>query len=46
MCSCEPESLGRDLSALTDHGFQIEEIIALDMFPQTHHLEAVVWLTR
>jgi 23S rRNA (uracil1939-C5)-methyltransferase len=42
--SCEPSILARDLSILTTNGYTIESITALDMFPQTHHVETVVRL--
>jgi 23S rRNA (uracil1939-C5)-methyltransferase len=44
MCSCNPVTLARDLRALLDLGFVLEEIAAFDMFPETHHLEVLVWL--
>ncbi|MCA9639724.1 MAG: class I SAM-dependent RNA methyltransferase [Myxococcales bacterium] len=46
MCSCDPVTLARDLKALGQAGFVIEEISAYDMFPHTHHVEALVWLRR
>lgn len=42
--SCEPSILARDLSIFIDAGYKIEKITALDMFPQTHHVETVVQL--
>jgi 23S rRNA (uracil1939-C5)-methyltransferase len=44
--SCEPSILARDLRTLLDSGYAIGSITALDMFPQTHHVETVVHLTR
>lgn len=43
--SCEPSTLARDLKFLCDAGYKIEKITALDLFPQTHHVETVVRLT-
>ena len=43
--SCEPSSLARDLKFLCEAGYKIEKITALDLFPQTHHVETVVRLT-
>lgn len=43
--SCEPSILARDLRILIDAGYKIEKITALDMFPQTHHVETVVRLS-
>ena len=42
--SCEPSTLARDLRWLLDSGYGIERITAVDMFPQTHHVETVVRL--
>lgn len=42
--SCEPSTLARDLRILCENNYQIESIIALDLFPQTHHVETVVRL--
>ncbi len=42
--SCEPSTLARDLRLLCDNGYAIDSIIALDLFPQTHHVETVVRL--
>lgn len=42
--SCEPSTLARDLKILTENNFRIEQITALDLFPQTHHVETVVRL--
>jgi 23S rRNA (uracil1939-C5)-methyltransferase len=44
--SCEPSLLARDLRVLVDAGYTIEKITALDLFPQTHHVETVVRLSR
>jgi len=44
--SCDPATLSRDLRALLDGGFALDSIKAFDMFPQTHHVETVVHLTR
>ncbi len=42
--SCEPSTLARDLKILTENDYRIESIVALDLFPQTHHVETVVRL--
>lgn len=44
--SCEPSILARDLRRLLDSGYSIASITAIDLFPQTHHVETVVHLSR
>lgn len=42
--SCDPATLARDLKKLIAGGYSLASIVALDMFPQTHHVETVVKL--
>jgi 23S rRNA (uracil1939-C5)-methyltransferase len=42
--SCEPSILARDLNILTANGYEIESITAIDLFPQTHHIETIAKL--
>ncbi|HSK28630.1 MAG TPA: methyltransferase [Candidatus Limnocylindria bacterium] len=42
--ACEPSVLARDLRRFDDSGYAIESITAIDLFPQTHHIETVVHL--
>ncbi|MFT3745990.1 MAG: class I SAM-dependent RNA methyltransferase [Pyrinomonadaceae bacterium] len=44
--SCEPSILARDLRMLLDAGYRIDNMTAIDLFPQTHHVETVVRLSR
>jgi 23S rRNA (uracil1939-C5)-methyltransferase len=44
LVSCHPATLARDLRAFAAAGFETAEIAAIDLFPQTPHLEAVVRL--
>jgi 23S rRNA (uracil1939-C5)-methyltransferase len=42
--SCDPSTLARDLRILCERVYEIESITALDLFPQTHHVETIVHL--
>jgi 23S rRNA (uracil1939-C5)-methyltransferase len=44
--SCNPTTLARDLQDLHIARYSIDRVWPLDMFPQTHHVETVVRLTR
>lgn len=44
--SCDPPTLRRDLETLTRAGWIPTDAVALDMFPQTAHVECVVRLSR
>jgi 23S rRNA (uracil1939-C5)-methyltransferase len=44
--ACEPASLFRDLAAFRSLGYSPSRIAALDLFPQTAHLELVATLVR
>ncbi|MFM7469632.1 MAG: class I SAM-dependent RNA methyltransferase [Vampirovibrionales bacterium] len=49
LISCDTATLARDLKVLLQgepSPWVIQAIQPIDMFPQTHHLEAMVWLTR
>jgi 23S rRNA (uracil1939-C5)-methyltransferase len=43
--SCDPATLARDLRTLSG-SYRLDSITALDLFPQTHHVETVVRLTQ
>ena len=42
--SCNPATLARDLKELYSGGFKMKAACGFDMFPQTAHLEAAVYL--
>jgi 23S rRNA (uracil1939-C5)-methyltransferase len=44
--ACEPSVLARDLNRFVENGYSITSITAVDLFPQTHHVETVVKLNR
>ena len=44
--SCDPATLARDLKGLTTGGYRVEQAHLVDLFPQTYHLESVVYLSR
>lgn len=42
--SCNPSTLARDLTRL--EGFRVMDIVVIDLFPQTQHIETAVLLTK
>ena len=44
--SCKPTSLVRDLEVLQAKGYKVEKVCAVDMFPETVHVETVTLLER
>jgi 23S rRNA (uracil1939-C5)-methyltransferase len=42
--SCDPPTLGRDLSILLRSGYCLRNLTMLDLFPQTFHMESVAEL--
>ncbi|MEY4102461.1 MAG: hypothetical protein RIR88_595 [Actinomycetota bacterium] len=39
--ACDPVALARDVALLADSGYELRELRAFDLFPNTHHVEAV-----
>jgi 23S rRNA (uracil1939-C5)-methyltransferase len=44
--ACDPASLARDAADLVAQGFVAQSVQLFDMFPQTHHVEALMVLGR
>lgn len=44
--ACDPAALGRDLGRLSRRGWKVVNIRAFDLYPNTHHVEAVAVLRR
>jgi 23S rRNA (uracil1939-C5)-methyltransferase len=44
--ACDPASLARDAKDLLAHGFRPLAVQLFDLFPQTHHIEALMVFTR
>jgi tRNA/tmRNA/rRNA uracil-C5-methylase (TrmA/RlmC/RlmD family) len=44
--ACDPAALARDVGYLAAHGYTLSRVRAFDLFPHTHHLEAVAVLDR
>lgn len=44
--ACDPVALARDTGLLREAGYELDRIRAFDLFPSTHHLEAVATFER
>ena len=44
--SCDPSTLARDLAIFLGRGYAVESLEIVDLFPQSHHLEAIARLKR
>jgi tRNA/tmRNA/rRNA uracil-C5-methylase (TrmA/RlmC/RlmD family) len=44
--ACDPVALARDVGLLRGHGYELTRLRAFDLFPNTHHVEAVATLVR
>ena len=44
--SCNPSTLARDLKYLVEHGYHVFDVQPIDMFPQSSHIETIVYLEK
>lgn len=44
--ACDPAALARDVRTALDHGYRLEALQGFDLFPHTHHVEALATLVR
>jgi tRNA/tmRNA/rRNA uracil-C5-methylase (TrmA/RlmC/RlmD family) len=44
--ACDPAALARDVAALAETGYRLEDLRVFDAFPMTHHVECVATLVR
>ena len=44
--SCNPQTLARDIKRFMDRGYELKKIKAVDMFPQTMHVEAIALIQK
>ena len=44
--SCNPDALAAELPGIVQCGYEVDDFRAVDMFPHTEHIEAVVQMSR
>jgi tRNA/tmRNA/rRNA uracil-C5-methylase (TrmA/RlmC/RlmD family) len=44
--ACDPVALARDIGLFAERGYELDGLRAFDLFPNTHHVEAVARLVR
>ncbi|MGC5222300.1 class I SAM-dependent RNA methyltransferase [Micromonospora sp. DT81.3] len=44
--ACDPVALARDVATFREGGYELRSLLAYDLFPNSHHVEAIATLTR
>ncbi|MDK7063848.1 class I SAM-dependent RNA methyltransferase [Gardnerella vaginalis] len=44
--ACDPTSLARDVGTFRELGYSVQSLRAFDLYPETHHVETVVLMSR
>ena len=44
--ACDPAALARDLAYFAEHGYELRQLRAFDLFPMTSHVECVAHLVK
>ena len=44
--SCNPATMARDIKLYQELGYELKQVQPVDLFPQTHHVECVVLMSR
>lgn len=44
--SCNPSTLARDIKLFSEKGYELKKLEAVDMFPQTSHVECIALLSK
>ena len=46
LVACDPASLARDAKTITEGGYALRQVVPVDLFPHTYHIEAVAEFVR
>ena len=46
MISCNPSTAARDAKYISEHGYSVNKVSGVDLFPGTRHVECVVLMSR
>ena len=44
--ACDPVALARDVATFRDGGYELHRVTSYDLFPNSHHVEAVATFVR